>query len=100
MREDLVPVIPYQPKDNMVTLGAGQRTDILVKANGSSTDAVFMRADISGICTNNDTTHSQTNASAAIYYENANRSKTPTTKKGDYYDFDCHNVSLIFAKDA
>ena len=84
----------------MVTLGAGQRTDILVKANGSSTDAVFMRADISAICTNDDLSHSQINAFAAIYYEDADRSKTPTTEKGYYDDSNCHNVSLIIAKDA
>ena len=100
MREDLVPVAPYQPNNNMVTLGAGQRTDILVTANGSSTDAVFMRADISNFCTNNDLTHSQINAVAAIYYEDADTSKTPTTEKGYYNDSGCHNVSLIFAKDA
>ena len=84
----------------MVTLGAGQRADILVKATGSPTDAVFMRADISRTCTNNDTTHSQVNAFAAIYYENADRSKTPTTEKTDYDDTHCYNVSQIFAKDA
>ena len=100
MREDLVPVESYQPNNNMVTLGAGQRTDILVKANGSSTDAVFMRADISAFCTNDNLTHSQINAFAAIYYENADRSKTPTTKKGYYDDSGCHNVSHIFATDA
>ena len=84
----------------MVTLGAGQRTDILVSANGSSTDAVFMRADISAKCTNDNLTYSQTNAFAAIYYENANRNKTPTTTKGYYDDSGCHNVSLLFAQDA
>ena len=100
MLEDLVPVTPYQPDYNMVTLGAGQRADILVTANGSSTDAVFMRADISAFCTNDNLTYSQINAIAAIYYENADRNKTPTTTKGYYDDLRCHNVSLIVAKDA
>ena len=100
MREDLVPVSPYQPANNMVTLGAGQRTDILVKANGSSTTSVYMRADISPICTNNDTTHSQINALAAIYYEKASRLNPPTSKKGYYDDTGCHNVSLTIARDS
>ena len=43
----------------MVTLGVGQRTDILVTANGSSTDAVFMRSDISAFCVNDNLAHSQ-----------------------------------------
>ena len=82
----------------MVTLGAGQRTDILVTANGSSTDAVFMRSNISTICVNNDTSHSQNQALAAIYYEEADRSKTPTSTAGSYSDSRCYNVSQILAK--
>lgn len=98
MRKDLVPVVPYQPLYNMVTLGAGQRTDILVTANGSSTDAVFMRSDISAFCVNDNLAHSQTHALAAIYYEEADRSKTPTSSAGSYVDDGCHNVSQILAK--
>ena len=82
----------------MVTLGAGQRTDILVTANGSSTDAVFMRSDISAFCVNNNPAHSQSHALAAIYYENADTSKTPTSEAGYYDDNGCHNVSLFLAK--
>ncbi len=82
----------------MVTLGAGQRTDILVTANGSSTDAVFMRSDISAFCVNDNLTHSQTHALAAVYYEKADRSKTPTSTAGFYVDDGCHNVSQILGK--
>lgn len=82
----------------MVTLGAGQRTDILVTANGSSTDAVFMRSDISNFCVNQDLTHSQPHALAAIYYEEADRNKTPTSTARYYDDNGCHNVSQILAK--
>ena len=83
----------------MVTLGAGQRTDILVTANGSSTDAVFMRSDISAFCVNNNLTYSQTHALAAIYYEKADMTKTPTSTAGFYVDDNrCFNVSQILAK--
>lgn len=82
----------------MVTLGAGQRTDILVTANGSSTDAVFMRSDISAFCVNDNLAHSQTHALAAIYYEKADRSKAPKSTAGFYVDNGCHNVSQILAK--
>ncbi|KAM0805794.1 Cupredoxin [Usnea florida] len=91
---DLVPVVPYQPPYNMVTLGAGQRTDILVTANGSSTDAVYMRSDISATCVNDDLTHSQTQALAAIYYEKADVNKTPISTGKYYNDSGCHNDDL------
>lgn len=38
---DFVPVEPYYT--DLVTLGVGQRTDIIVEATGNSTDAVWMR---------------------------------------------------------
>ena len=82
----------------MVTLGAGQRTDILVTANGSSTDAVYMRSDISANCVNADLTHSQTQALAKIYYEKANRTKLPISTGKFYDDSGCHNVSRILAE--
>ena len=82
----------------MVTLGAGQRTDILVTANGSSTDAVYMRSDISANCVNDDLTYSQTQALAAIYYEKADVNKTPISTGKYYNDSGCHNVSQILAE--
>ena len=82
----------------MVTLGAGQRTDILVTANGSSTDAVYMRSDISANCVNNNLAHSQTQALAAIYYEKANQTKLPISTGKYYDDTGCHNVSPTLAE--
>lgn len=38
---DFVPVQPYVT--DLVTLGTGQRTDVIVKAIGKPTDSVFMR---------------------------------------------------------
>ena len=77
---DFVPITPYTT--NVVTLGVGQRTDVLVKASGKSTDAVWMRSTLGtsafvGGCTLNDGVSPE--AVAAIYYENANISAVPTT---------------------
>ena len=84
---DFVPVKPYTT--NMVTLGIGQRTDVLVTANGASTDAVWMRSDISAKCSVTNQPH----ALAAIYYQNANTSVTPKTIAAPYDDSHCGNVS-------
>ena len=66
---DFVPIVPYTT--NVVTLGIGQRTDVLVKAIGKPTDAVWMRSNITCSLAN------QPNALAAIYYENANTNAVP-----------------------
>ena len=88
---DFVPIKPYPT--NMVTLGVGQRTDILVKANGKPTDAVWMRSNISENCS----LPSQPYALAAIYYENANKTLEPTTTATTYSDTHCGNVSIARA---
>jgi Multicopper oxidase len=72
---DFVPVVPY--KTNIVTLGIGQRTDVLVTANGKDTDAVWMRSNIS-IATGCSFS-SQPLALAVIYYPKADTTKSPTT---------------------
>lgn len=84
---DFVPVVPY--KTSMVTLGVGQRTDVLVTANGKSTDAVWMRSDISEKCS----VPNQPHALAGIYYEHANTSATPKSVATPYDDSVCGNVS-------
>ena len=59
-----------------MTLGIGQRTDVLVTANqGPSTSAFWMRSNISTICSITN----QGNALAAIYYDNADTTKAPTS---------------------
>jgi FtsP/CotA-like multicopper oxidase with cupredoxin domain len=78
---DFVPVVPY--KVDVVTLGIGQRTDIVVKATGKPTDAVWMRSTLGksafvGGCNLLDGVSPE--AVAAIYYQNANTTAVPTTK--------------------
>lgn len=76
---DFVPMHPYET--SVVTLGVGQRTDIIVEATGSSTDVVWMRSSIGetsgGGCSIDDDISYQ--AVAAIYYENANTTAVPKT---------------------
>jgi len=84
---DFVPVKPYDT--NMVTLGIGQRTDVLVKATGKPTDAVWMRSDISHTCSFGKNPH----ALAAIYYQNANTNTKPNSTATVYNDAFCGNVS-------
>ena len=85
---DFVPVKPYDTK--VVTLGIGQRTDVLVKANLPATSAVFMRADLSKTCA----TANQPSAVAAIYYNNADTTKTPQSTAEPYDDSHCGNDPL------
>ncbi len=47
---DFIPVRPYIK--NIVILGVGQRSDVLVKATGKSTEAVWMRSELDVPCTN------------------------------------------------
>lgn len=71
---DFVPIKPYTT--NVVTLGIGQRTDILVTANqGDDGSAFWMRSNISTICS----LTKQGDAKASIYYSNADRTKYPTS---------------------
>lgn len=85
---DFVPVQPYTTE--VVTLGVGQRTDILVKATGSPTESVWMRSNISAACSLND---GNPHALAAIFYENANTTLTPKSTAWPYVEQGCANVS-------
>ena len=88
---DFVPVKPYNT--TMVTLGVGQRSDILVQAIGEPTDAVWMRSDASEACSSSLNPH----ALAAIYYESANTTQAPTSTATTYNDTLCGNVSIARA---
>lgn len=76
---DFVQVEPYDTK--VVTLGIGQRTDVLVKANGKL-DSYWMRANISVPCS----LARSPNALAAIYYDKADQTKEPKSAAWDIPD--------------
>lgn len=69
---------PYNT--SVIVLGVGQRTDILVTANlGNINSAYWMRSNISIGVGSGCSSALQTNALAAIYYEQADTNKDPTS---------------------
>ena len=84
---DFVPIRPYTT--SVVTLGVGQRSDILVVANGRSTDAVWMRSDLDQECF--PAVASQPHALAAIYYPDASP-RLPDTTATPWTSNNCSNV--------
>lgn len=77
---DFVPVVPYTT--NVVTLGIGQRADVIVEGIGAEGSAYWMRADLGfgppGIgCSLSDGVSPV--ALAGVYYEGADTNTVPTT---------------------
>lgn len=70
---DFVAINPYETK--AVTLGIGQRTDVVVTANGEL-DAYWMRSNISRICGLNNSP----DAVAAIYYDDTDDKLKPASQ--------------------
>ncbi|KAF6223198.1 hypothetical protein HO133_000040 [Letharia lupina] len=85
---DFVPIQPYTT--NVVTLGIGQRSDVIVNGIGEPNSAYWMRSDLSPTC---DLTN-QPHALAAIYYETADTTSLPTTTATPYDDSKCGNDDL------
>lgn len=70
---DYVEVQPYTTK--VVTLGVGQRTDVLVTANvGAANTAYWMRSNLTAC-----SVAKQPYAAAAVYYSSADTTKAPTS---------------------
>ena len=80
---DYVPVQPYNT--TVVTLGIGQRTDVIVKATGSSHSAYWMRSNITCARSN------QVEALAVVYYEKADTKSIPKSTC-QIYTPGCTNV--------
>jgi FtsP/CotA-like multicopper oxidase with cupredoxin domain len=79
---DFVPINPYTT--NVITLGVGQRSDVIVEAVGNSGDAFWMRSELGNArdasnpgCSFSDGISTQ--AVAAVYYENADTNSSPNT---------------------
>lgn len=68
---DFVPLEPYTV--NMISLGVGQRYDVVVHANKKKDSSHFMRSSIQTNCTPSTQPH----ALAAIYYPKADRKVLP-----------------------
>lgn len=89
MANDFVPVQPYTT--NVVTLGVGQRTDVIVRANLPAGSSVFMRSLISSNCSS---AGNSTEALAAIFYDGANTTLTPPSNATSIDDSHCGNDNL------
>ncbi|KAI2628639.1 putative multicopper oxidase [Hypoxylon sp. NC1633] len=91
MANDLVPIQPYET--DVITLAAGQRSDVLVHATGSPTDSTWLRAYKPPDCSPGK--EGSYIATAAIFYENADRTRMPTTQPGaNAYNKYCGNDPL------
>lgn len=78
--EDFVPIRPYQT--SVVTLGVGQRADVLVTANAGGPKSMFwMRSNLTSC-----SPAKQPNAVAAVYYDKADTSATPCSRAWDIPD--------------
>lgn len=87
---DYVLIKPY--KTRVVTLGVGQRSDVLVTARGRPTDAVWMRSELDVECLN--VTSIQSNATTIVYYPKTNTNTLPRTRGSSWSYNKCANVSV------
>ncbi|KAM0319274.1 hypothetical protein ACHAO8_001066 [Botrytis cinerea] len=88
--QDYVPIKPYTT--NVVTLGLGQRTDVLIKATGSASGSYWMRSDLDVACMQLETINSH--ALASVYYPQAQTSSEPNTTAYSWDSNNCLNDPL------
>jgi FtsP/CotA-like multicopper oxidase with cupredoxin domain len=70
---DFTPIEPYTT--DFVTLSVGQRTDVIVEANGDPSEAYWMRSTANQICSDSNNPDGR----AIIYYEKADTWALPWT---------------------
>ncbi|RMD44879.1 hypothetical protein DV735_g374, partial [Chaetothyriales sp. CBS 134920] len=85
---DFVPIVPYDTQ--VVTLGVGQRADVIVYANGSETESYWMRSNISQTCSLSN----QPYGLAIVNYQFANTSAEPNSTIWPIDDSTCGNDAL------
>lgn len=89
---DFVTIEPYDTQ--VLTLGVGQRADVLVHAHAESGSTFWLRSNLT-TCSNTN----QPLALAAIYYDGADNNSMPTSTPWDVPDpGDCANDDLSFTK--
>jgi FtsP/CotA-like multicopper oxidase with cupredoxin domain len=89
---DFTPIVPYET--NVVTLGVGQRSDVIVKAIGNSSQSFWMRGTQALNCTSTSSPYGK----AVVLYEHADISSLPTTAPYFLPELNCANVSSVEAK--
>lgn len=87
MANDFVPIQPYET--DIVTLGIGQMTDVIVEATGNDGDTYWMRSTISAC-----PVPSQLLSFAVIYYPDAPYDQKPTTAAWPDTTAPCANDAL------
>ncbi|KIY01810.1 uncharacterized protein Z520_01948 [Fonsecaea multimorphosa CBS 102226] len=85
---DFVQIVPYTT--DVVTLGIGQRADVILHANGTADSMYWMRSTISTECSLPD----QPYGLAMVYYQDANTTATPTSSGWTVNDTVCGNDPL------
>jgi FtsP/CotA-like multicopper oxidase with cupredoxin domain len=91
---DFVEIEPYTT--DVITLGVGQRSDVLVEAAGDSTDVIYLRAYRPADCA---LSNGNEEMKATICYEDADRSELPILSAGpNAYDNSCSNDDLSLTK--
>jgi FtsP/CotA-like multicopper oxidase with cupredoxin domain len=94
---DFTPLKPYETE--VITLGVGQRTDVLVKATGNPTDSFWMRSTISLNCS---VTTSPRGLGVVLYekagdYTQPNSTSSTAVITADRKDNLCKNVGSIIS---
>ncbi|KAI1379954.1 putative multicopper oxidase [Hypoxylon crocopeplum] len=89
---DFVAIDPYDTQ--VVTLGVGQRADVLVNAHAKPGSAFWLRSNLTTCSSANEPS-----ALAAIYYEGADKNSVPTSTPWDIPDpGTCANDDLALTK--
>lgn len=89
---DFTEIEPYDTP--VITLGVGQRVDVLVKASGRANDAYWLRSNATSCSLAN-----QPFAYAAVYYDDADIDSIPASTPWDVPDpGDCQNDDLSLTK--
>ena len=87
---DFIPIVPYET--DRLSLAVGQRNDVIFKADGKPTDAVWLRSFRPPPC---GPSAGGEEVVAAIFYENADKSQPPvTTANDDAYESTCAGDAL------
>ncbi|KZZ87552.1 Cupredoxin [Moelleriella libera RCEF 2490] len=90
---DYVPVLPYSTKT--ITLGIGQRTDVIFQPVGEKTKAVYVRGVVDLPCTNGSARNDE--ARAIILFDSAHPNTMPTSTASPWDSNGCKNDPLAMS---
>ena len=85
---DFTPIVPYET--DVVSLGIGQRSDVVVKAIGQPEDSFWMRATLAANCSRSTTLYGK----GVVLYEKAKKNALPNTTAYHLPEINCANVRI------